>query len=366
MAALWTTDKEEEFVSMVEGKPELFDNTEMNFTNRTVKMNSWLELAKHFQISEKELRKKWDSLRTQYSRYTKMMYGSDARFFTPRQQWIMQRLKFLDPHIKRRSNYCTDLDYEVTVVENGCEDLSPTQVDVEIEADSMNKLEMNLDTSKLSKQLSKRAFQEDDSDLERSSGAKKPSSDTPSSQTFPKNISKRRCDEDDEDEESDSASLRRIVCSTMEEKKDECWDGFSLYVSSCLRSLNSSENRMRAQDDMCAVLQRHMERDGEDVEERAGDKGETCRRTCSTCSNSTTSRAGDGGETAVKQATPTTDDQDDLEPFLKSMSIIMKRLPEGERSEVKFRIHELVHKAQMKHLNEQRSELRNIENSSAL
>ncbi|XP_046726699.1 uncharacterized protein wu:fb74b10 isoform X2 [Silurus meridionalis] len=295
-----------------------------------------------------------------------MMYGSDARFFTPRQQWIMQRLKFLDPHIKRRSNYCTDLDYEVTVVENGCEDLSPTQVDVEIEADSMNKLEMNLDTSKLSKQLSKRAFQEDDSDLERSSGAKKPSSDTPSSQTFPKNISKRRCDEDDEDEESDSASLRRIVCSTMEEKKDECWDGFSLYVSSCLRSLNSSENRMRAQDDMCAVLQRHMERDGEDVEERAGDKGETCRRTCSTCSNSTTSRAGDGGETAVKQATPTTDDQDDLEPFLKSMSIIMKRLPEGERSEVKFRIHELVHKAQMKHLNEQRSELRNIENSSAL
>ncbi|KAF5892898.1 transcription factor Adf-1-like, partial [Clarias magur] len=61
---------------------------------------------------EKELRKKWDSLRTQYSRYTKMMYGSDGRFFTPRQQWIMQRLKFLDPHIKRRNNYCTDLDYE--------------------------------------------------------------------------------------------------------------------------------------------------------------------------------------------------------------------------------------------------------------
>lgn len=64
---------------------------------------------------EKELHKKWDSLRTQYSRYTKMMYCSDGRFFTPRQQWIMQRLKFLDPHIKRRSNYCTDLDYEVTI-----------------------------------------------------------------------------------------------------------------------------------------------------------------------------------------------------------------------------------------------------------
>lgn len=66
-----------------------------------------------FIFPEKELRKKWDSLRTQYSRYTKMIY-TDGRFFTPRQQWIMQRLKFLDPHIKRRSNYCTDLDYEVT------------------------------------------------------------------------------------------------------------------------------------------------------------------------------------------------------------------------------------------------------------
>lgn len=43
-----------------------------------------------------------------------MMY-TDGRFFTPRQQWIMQRLKFLDPHIKRRSNYCGDLDYEVTI-----------------------------------------------------------------------------------------------------------------------------------------------------------------------------------------------------------------------------------------------------------
>ncbi|XP_026801638.3 uncharacterized protein wu:fb74b10 isoform X1 [Pangasianodon hypophthalmus] len=364
MAAPWTNDKEEEFVAMMEGKPELFDNTEMNFTNKTAKMNAWLELAKHFQISEKELRKKWDSLRTQYSRYTKMMYGSDGRFFTPRQQWIMQRLKFLDPHIKRRSNYCTDLDYEVTVVENGCEDSSPAQVDVEIEADSLNKLEMNLDASKLSKQLCKRAFQDDDSDSARSCGAKKPCSDKPSPQMFPKSVSKRQCDEDDEDEESDSASLRRIVCSTMEEKKDERWDGFSVYVTSCLRSLDSSRSRMRAQDDVCAVLQRHMEQDGEDDEDGAGDgRSETCRRTCSTCCGSRKPRSGAG---AVKLATPITDDQDDLEPFLKSMSIIMKRLPEGERSEVKFRIHELVHKAQMKHLNEQRSEQRSTQNSSAL
>ncbi|KAM9475917.1 uncharacterized protein Hap1MRO34_011635 [Clarias gariepinus] len=349
MAAPWTNDKEEEFVSMMEGRPELFDNTEMNFTNKTAKMNAWLELAKHFQISEKELRKKWDSLRTQYSRYTKMMYGSDGRFFTPRQQWIMQRLKFLDPHIKRRSNYCTDLDYEVTVVENGCEDSSPAQVDVEIEADSMNKLEMSLDASKVSKQLSKRSFQDDDSDSAHSYGTKRPCLDKSSPQMFPKSVSKRQCNEDEEDEESDSASMRRIVCSTMEEKKDERWDGFSMYVTSCLQNLNSSRSRMMAQDDVCAVLQRHMERDGEDDEDGTVDRSEMCRRTCAACCGSTKARSRD------KLATPTMDDQDDLEPFLKSMSIIMKRLPEGERSEVKFRIHELVHKAQMRHLNEERN-----------
>lgn len=55
MAAPWTNDKEEEFVAMMEGKPELFDNTEMNFTNRTAKMNAWQELAKHFQISGEHL-----------------------------------------------------------------------------------------------------------------------------------------------------------------------------------------------------------------------------------------------------------------------------------------------------------------------
>lgn len=248
------------------------------------------------------------------------------------------------------------------MVENGCEDSSPAQVDVEIEADSLNKLEMNLDPSKLSKHLSKRTFQDEDSDSARSCGVKKACSDKPSPQMFPKSVSKRQCDEDEDDEESDSASLRRIVCSTMEEKKDECWDGFSMYVTSCLRSLNSSQSRVRAQDDVCAVLQRHMERDGEDDEDGAADRSEMCRRTCSTCCSSRKTRSGGG----FKMATPTTDDQDDLEPFLKSMSIIMKRLPEGERSEVKFRIHELVHKAQMKHLNEQRSEERNTQDSSAL
>lgn len=240
------------------------------------------------------------------------------------------------------------------MVENGCEDSSPAQVDVEIEADSLNKLEMNLDPSQLSKQLSKRAFQDSDSDSIRSCGAKKPCSDKPSPQMFPNSASKRHCDEDDEDEESDSASLRRIVCSTMEEKKDEHWDGFSVYVASCLQSLESSRSRTRAHEDVCAVLQRHMERDGEDEEDGAADRSETCRRTCSTCC--TSSKTG-----YAMTTTPTADDQDDLEPFLKSMSIIMKRLPEGERSEVKFRIHELVHKAQMKHLKEQR----NPQNSSA-
>ncbi|TUM11646.1 hypothetical protein Baya_16938 [Bagarius yarrelli] len=357
MASPWNNDKEEEFVAHDGGKAGIIrqhGNEIYQQDGEDERLARAGETLPHQRCErlKMELRKKWDSLRTQYSRYTKMMYGSDGRFFTPRQQWIMQRLKFLDPHIKRRTNYCHDLDYEVTVVENGCEDLSPAQVDVEIEADSPNKLDMNLDTSKLSKQLCKRALRDEDEDSVLSCGAKKSCSDKASPQMFSKtSVSKSQCDEDDEDEGSDSASLRRIVCSTMEEKKDEGWDGFSVYVTSCLQSLNSPGNRMRAQEDVCAALQRHMERDSED--------DQICRRTCITCCGSR--RSPRNGSTS-NPTTLTTDDQDDLEPFLKSMAIIMKRLPEGERSEVKFRIHELVHNAEMKYLTEQR----NTQNSSFL
>ncbi|XP_026877802.2 uncharacterized protein LOC113584825 [Electrophorus electricus] len=361
MTSPWTNDREEEFVALIEGKPELFDNTEMNFTNKTAKMNAWLELAEHFHISEKELRKRWDSLRTQYSRYTKM-YASgsaDGRLCTARQQWILQRLKFLDPHIKRRSSYCTDLDYEVMVVENSCDELSPAQVDVELEADGMSTVllhrpvcsdsEQSADTTRL--QLPRRPYQD----------TEKRSSDSP-----PYQSSKRACERDPRgperpepqgllsraagresvervEREVDSASPQTHSRSPVADTDDR-WDAFGRYVASCLRSLESCSSRTQAQDELCAILQRHMERAGE------GDATERKNRSVSAC---TSCRASTVPPRTHTQREPSAlVFQDDLEPFLKSMAIVIQRLPEGVRAEVKFRVHELVHRAQMKHLYE--------------
>ncbi|KAI4899427.1 hypothetical protein NFI96_019590 [Prochilodus magdalenae] len=354
MTSTWTSEREEEFVAMMEAKPELFDTTEMNFSNKTVKMNAWLEMAEHFGLGEKELRKKWDSLRTQYSRYTKMYAagGPEGRLCTARQQWIIQRLKFLDPHIKRRSSYSTDLDYEVTVVENSCDELSPAQVDVELEADSLSGMqlhqathsdgELSLDTFK---PQAKRSFQDDErisTDSPQSRGSKRHciGSEKISILSIPPALVAR---EFEDDEELESASLRRVACSTVEDRqREDSWDVFGRYVVSCLKSLESSRSRIKAQNELCAVLQKHIQGDDEQDAPDTKEK-QPAPAGCSTVTGSTRSR----------QRCETPADQDDLEPFLKSMSIIMKRLPESVRAEVKFRIHELVHRAEMKHLYEQ-------------
>lgn len=50
--------------------------------------------------AEKELRKRWDSLRTQYARYKKLAPLQK----TGRQQWILSQLHFLDPHTKTKES----------------------------------------------------------------------------------------------------------------------------------------------------------------------------------------------------------------------------------------------------------------------
>lgn len=54
----------------------------------------------HTRPAEKELRKRWDSLRTQYARYKKLAPLQK----TGRQQWILTQLQFLDPHTKSKES----------------------------------------------------------------------------------------------------------------------------------------------------------------------------------------------------------------------------------------------------------------------
>ncbi|KAF3859896.1 hypothetical protein F7725_000151 [Dissostichus mawsoni] len=58
--------------------------------------------------SQKELKKKWDSLRTQYTRYTRYRRlapsGSSGTLKTGRQQWILTRVQFLEPYTRRKES----------------------------------------------------------------------------------------------------------------------------------------------------------------------------------------------------------------------------------------------------------------------
>ncbi|XP_078101560.1 uncharacterized protein LOC144514238 isoform X2 [Sander vitreus] len=54
---------------------------------------------------KKETKKKWESLRTQFIRYRRLPpSGSCGTDQTPRQQWILSRLHFLEPHTKRKES----------------------------------------------------------------------------------------------------------------------------------------------------------------------------------------------------------------------------------------------------------------------
>ncbi|XP_029919024.1 ATPase inhibitor A, mitochondrial isoform X1 [Myripristis murdjan] len=101
--ANWTQEAEEHLVTMVEERPALYDIRESLYTNKVVKADLWRQIENKLVISEKFLKKRWESLRTQYTRYKKLPpSGSGGAQRTGRQQWILTRLQFLEPHTKKK------------------------------------------------------------------------------------------------------------------------------------------------------------------------------------------------------------------------------------------------------------------------
>ncbi|XP_010769947.1 transcription factor Adf-1-like [Notothenia coriiceps] len=94
--AIWNDEIEDQFISLIQERPALYDITDKLYANRIVKTGLWREIETQLVLPEKELRKKWDSLRTQYTRYKKLApSGSSGAPKTGRQQWILARLQFL-------------------------------------------------------------------------------------------------------------------------------------------------------------------------------------------------------------------------------------------------------------------------------
>ncbi|KAL3044878.1 hypothetical protein OYC64_013200 [Pagothenia borchgrevinki] len=103
--AIWNERNEDLLINLIQERPTLYDITESKYSNRVVKTGLWREIESQLGFSEKELRKKWDSLRTQYTRYKKLApSGSCGAQRTGRQQSILTRLQFLEPYTRRKES----------------------------------------------------------------------------------------------------------------------------------------------------------------------------------------------------------------------------------------------------------------------
>ncbi|KAK7877852.1 hypothetical protein WMY93_031492 [Mugilogobius chulae] len=104
--AVWNDFTEDQFVTMVQERPALYDSNDRHYNNRVVKAQLWGDIELKLHTPEKEMKRRWDSLRTQYVRYQKLpLIGR-----TPRQQWILSKLHFLEPHTRTKENLSTISD----------------------------------------------------------------------------------------------------------------------------------------------------------------------------------------------------------------------------------------------------------------
>ncbi|CAL8249914.1 unnamed protein product, partial [Arctogadus glacialis] len=88
--------------------------------------------------AEKEVGKKIHSLRTQYNRYSKAPASGSAGGRTGRQDWVIRRLSFLEPYIRKRAS-SSNVDEKIVERENDVEGLDEeedVEEDVEVEESS--------------------------------------------------------------------------------------------------------------------------------------------------------------------------------------------------------------------------------------
>ncbi|KAL1005899.1 hypothetical protein UPYG_G00065330 [Umbra pygmaea] len=103
--AIFNEETEEQLIQLIQERAPLYDITEKRYSNRVAKTQLWREIENALSISEKELKKRWESLRTQYSRYKRLPpSGSAGEKKTARQQWVLTRLQFLEPHTRRQES----------------------------------------------------------------------------------------------------------------------------------------------------------------------------------------------------------------------------------------------------------------------
>ncbi|CAL8269565.1 unnamed protein product [Boreogadus saida] len=89
---------DERLVVEVEKYVELCDQSSRHYKDNSKKVIAWRAIALEIGSSGKEVRRKWDNLRTTYNRFKKTAPR------TTRQQWTLDRMQFIEPHTKRKES----------------------------------------------------------------------------------------------------------------------------------------------------------------------------------------------------------------------------------------------------------------------
>ncbi|CAL8406529.1 unnamed protein product [Arctogadus glacialis] len=134
MADFWSEEREEKLIWLLEDQPVLYDVGSKGYSNRDSKRRACCDIAVAIGVSEKEVGKKIHSLRTQYNRYSKAPASGSAGGRTSRQDWVIRRLSFLEPYIRKRAS-SSNVDEKIVERENDVEGLDEEE-DVEVEESS--------------------------------------------------------------------------------------------------------------------------------------------------------------------------------------------------------------------------------------
>lgn len=101
----WTDEKEDSLIDIWQQHPCLYDISSKSYSNRNEKQKATNEIAEKLCTTAVNIAKRLTSLRTQYARLIKPLpSGSGTVVKTTRQKWILEKMDFLKPHVKKRDS----------------------------------------------------------------------------------------------------------------------------------------------------------------------------------------------------------------------------------------------------------------------
>ncbi|KAK6181838.1 hypothetical protein SNE40_009620 [Patella caerulea] len=128
MAEKWIESDKDRLIELWQQRPSLFDNSSKLYSNRVQKQQDYQAIALELEKPVAAVINQIKNLRTQFTRLIKCpASGSERKWRTVRQQWIVKQLEFLHPYIRSRETTSSAIFENDS--ETGAADTSATQLD---------------------------------------------------------------------------------------------------------------------------------------------------------------------------------------------------------------------------------------------